>query len=259
MSRRLLLLGLPVDLLPRAEAVEAAAQLVRAGGPHHVVALNPLKLLLARDDPGLAASIRGAALVLVDGAGIAWALRRIHGARPEIVPGCELMEELLRRAPREGWSVYFAGASGAVLERMRKCAAERCPGLAIAGAEQGFFAPGEEEAAARRVVAARPHLLFVGMGAGRQERFIERVRALGGVPLMLGVGGSFDAYTGALPRPPRAVRALRMEWLWRALRQPSRIPRLFRLPRFVALVLRAPRAVSPDPGTMPRPCGKPPS
>jgi N-acetylglucosaminyldiphosphoundecaprenol N-acetyl-beta-D-mannosaminyltransferase len=258
MTRRVTLLGFPLDLLSRDEAVARAAELVREGGARRAVALNPLKLMRARRDPALAESIRRADLVLADGVGIAWAARRLVGERPEVVPGCELMEALLAAAAREGWSVYFLGASPAVNEAMRRDAVFRFPGLVVAGARHGGFGTGEEEEVARAVVAAAPRILFVGMGAGRQEAIVERVARAGGGGLLMGVGGSFDAFTGALPRPPPAVRRAGFEWLWRALRQPSRIPRLFRLPPFVLLVLLAGR-VSPNAGTMPRPCGKSPS
>lgn len=247
-------LGLPVAVVTREELVAAAEEMLRGGGGHHLVALNPLKVMAALRDPALAATIRRAALVFCDGHGIAWAVKRLHGVRAPVIPGCELMEDLLRLADRDGRKIFLVGGRPEVLPRMRRRLEATLPRVRLAGAEHGYFPPERRPALIREILEARPDLLLVGMGAGRQEALIAEVEAGGGLPVMMGVGGSFDAYVGAVRRPPRFVRRVGLEWLWRALRQPSRFPRLLVLPEFVRRVLAARRAVSPDPGRMPPPC-----
>jgi N-acetylglucosaminyldiphosphoundecaprenol N-acetyl-beta-D-mannosaminyltransferase len=232
------ILGLPVDLVRREELLAACPGLVRKGGCHHIVALNPIKVMRAEEEPDLRASIEEAAIVYPDGVGISWALRVLHGVRVPVLPGCELMEEMLALAGRERWRVFLVGARPEVLARMQERLAREHPRAAIAGVMHGYFPDAERAAAVARVVAARPDLLLVAMGAHRQETFVREVAAAGGVPLMLTVGGSFDAYAGALPRPPRWMLRLRLEWLYRLLRQPFRAPRMLALPRFACRVLR---------------------
>jgi N-acetylglucosaminyldiphosphoundecaprenol N-acetyl-beta-D-mannosaminyltransferase len=212
--------------------------MARRGGCHHLVALNPIKVMRALEEPDLRAAIEEAAVVYPDGHGITWALRLLHGERLKALPGCELMEDLLRLAGREGWRVFLVGARPEVLERVEERFAREIPRLEVAGAMHGYFPDEERAAVVARVIAARPHLLLVAMGAHRQEAFVREVAAAGGVPLILTVGGSLDAYSGVVPRPPRWVLNLRLEWLYRLLRQPFRAPRMVALPRFACRVLR---------------------
>jgi N-acetylglucosaminyldiphosphoundecaprenol N-acetyl-beta-D-mannosaminyltransferase len=231
------ILGLPVDLVRREELLAACPGLVRAGGCHHIVALNPIKAMRAQDEPDLRASIEEAAIVYPDGVGISWALRFLYRDRVPVLPGCELMEEMLALAGREQWRVFLVGARPEVLAQVQERLAREHPRAGLAGAMHGYFPDGERAAVVARVVAARPQLLLVAMGAHRQETFVRDVAAKGGVPLVLTVGGSFDAYAGALPRPPRWMLRLRLEWLYRLVRQPFRAPRMLALPRFVAAVV----------------------
>jgi len=238
---RVEVLGLPVDLVDRAELVARGLEAIHHKTPFHMVAINALKSLAAIEDEELARIVREADLVYPDGAGIVWALRRLHGVRVRAVPGCDLMEELLEVADREGLRVHLVGGSQEVAARMAHIVRARLPGVLLTGSSGGYFSGAGWAGAVAAAVEARADLLFVAMGAGRQERFIRDVAAAGGRSLMMGVGGSFDVYAGVVRRAPPWVRGLRLEWLFRALRQPSRIPRILRLPRFVRQVLRAQR------------------
>jgi len=212
--------------------------MARRGGCHHLVALNPIKVMRALEEPELKRAIEEAAVVYPDGVGITWALRLLHGERLKALPGCELMDDLLRLAGRERWRVFLVGARPEVLARVEERFAREIPRLEVAGAMHGYFTEEERPAVVARVIAARPHLLLVAMGAHRQEAFVREVAAAGVVPLVLTVGGSLDAYSGVVPRPPRWVLKLRLEWLYRLLRQPFRAPRMVALPRFACRVLR---------------------
>lgn len=236
--RRTRLLGLPVDLVGREELLQAIPEMARRGGCHHLLALNPIKVMRAMEEPDLRAAIEEAAVVYPDGVGITWALRVLHGVRLAPVPGCELMEDVLRLAGRERWRVFLVGARPEVLGGVEERLAREIPRLEVAGTMHGYFPDAEREAVTARVIAARPHLLLVAMGAARQEAFVRAVAAAGGVPLVLTVGGSLDAYAGFLPRPPRFLLRLRLEWLYRLVRQPFRAPRMLALPRFACRVLR---------------------
>ncbi|MGQ0612357.1 MAG: WecB/TagA/CpsF family glycosyltransferase [Planctomycetaceae bacterium] len=238
---RVEVLGFPVDLVDREALVARGREAMRLGRPFHMVALNALKTLAALEDAELARIVREAELVYPDGVGIVWALRRLHGVRVKAMPGCDLMEEFLAIADREGLRVHLVGGSSEVAGRMARIVRERLPGALLTGSSEGYFTGAGWVAAVAAAVEARADLLLVAMGAGRQERFIRDVAAAGGRSLMMGVGGSFDVYAGAVRRAPPWVRSLRLEWLYRAMRQPSRIPRILRLPGFVRQVLRAQR------------------
>jgi len=236
--RRTSLLGLPIDLVRREDLLAAVPEMARESGCHHLVALNPIKVMRALEEPDLRAAIEEAAVVYPDGVGIAWALRILHGERLPALPGCELMVDLLDLAGREGWRVFLVGARPDVLLGVQERLSREIPRLEVAGAMHGYFPDAERGAVIARVIAARPQLLLVAMGAHRQESFVRDVAAAGVVPIILTVGGSLDAYAGVVPRPPRWILRLRLEWLYRLLRQPFRAPRMVALPRFACRVLR---------------------
>jgi len=232
------LFGVPVDLVRREDLLAAIPEMASGGGCHHLVALNPIKVMRALEEPELLAAIEEAAVVYPDGHGITWALRVLHRERLPALPGCELMIDLLRLAAQQRWRVFLVGARPEVLDKVQARLSRDLPRLEIAGVMHGYFPDSERDAVVARVIAARPRLLLVAMGAHRQEAFVRDVAAAGGVPLVLTVGGSLDAYAGALPRPPRWMLRLRLEWLYRLLRQPWRAPRMVALPRFACRVLR---------------------
>ena len=232
------LLGLPVDLVRREEILHAVPALVRSGRSHHFLALNPIKVMRAQQETELCEGIRQAAIVYPDAVGISWALRVLYGERIEVLPGCELMVDLLRLADRDRMRVALVGARPDVLARMRARIASEWPGLLLVAANDGYFRDAERAVVIRRLLDARPDLLLVAMGAHRQETFVRAVEQVGVVPVIVTVGGGFDAFVGAVPRPPRWLLRLRLEWLYRLVRQPFRAPRMLALPRFACRVLR---------------------
>lgn len=246
---RLRILGAPVDrvsldeAVSRIEALAAGAAAAGAGerpGPARlVVTANPEILFAARTDPELAAILEGADLVVADGVGVVWAARRLGRPVPGRVPGIDLMHRLLARSAARGRRVFFLGARPGVAERAAAAAREGCPGLEVAGVHHGYFGPEEEAAVAAAVRAARPDLLFTGMGAPRDQKWVWRHREALGPVVAVGVGGSFDVLAGAARRAPRWMQHLGLEWLYRLARQPSRWRRMLALPRFAWAVLRA--------------------
>jgi N-acetylglucosaminyldiphosphoundecaprenol N-acetyl-beta-D-mannosaminyltransferase len=242
-SLRARILGVPVDLLSLPEALDAAWRLgasARPGRPALVLTPNPELIMQARAEADLRAVLEAADLCLADGVGVVWAARRRGLAVPGRVPGIDLFQALLGRAAAEGWPVYLLGARADVVAAAARRAAERFPGLRVAGAADGYFAArGEEAAVVAAVARSGARLLFVGLGVPAQERFLYRHRGeFGAVRLGMGVGGSFDVLSGFRRRAPEAVRRLGLEWLWRLGREPSRWRRQLALPRFALAVLR---------------------
>ncbi len=239
------LFGVPVDVVGAADALARARELCRVaspGRPALVFTPNPELIMRCRTEPDLLEVARAPDLALPDGIGVVWALRRAGAAVPGRVPGVEFMAQLLSWAAAEAHPVYFLGARPEVVAQAVERARNRFPGLVVAGARDGYFPAQEGAAVAGAVAASGARLLFVGMGAPAQERFLVAHRAcLGDVRLAMGVGGSLDVLAGVAQRAPRLVRRVGLEWLWRLLREPSRWRRQLALPRFAWAVLRAPR------------------
>jgi N-acetylglucosaminyldiphosphoundecaprenol N-acetyl-beta-D-mannosaminyltransferase len=231
----------PVDAVSFDEALRRSEDLVESGEGGIIAALNPEKVLAAKSDPELLRFLESARLRIPDGIGIVWASRRRGGRVRERVTGVDLFQALVATAARRGWPVYLLGAAPGVAEKAVERLRERYPGLKVAGTHHGYLHSEAEEAnVVEEVRRSGALLLFVAMGSPRQERFLGRHFPSTGARLGMGVGGSFDVVAGLVPRAPRLVRALGLEWLYRTVSQPSRYRRTFSLLRFVRAVLTAP-------------------
>ncbi|MFM7314289.1 MAG: WecB/TagA/CpsF family glycosyltransferase [Cyanobium sp.] len=228
-------LGVPVDVC--ADVLQAALDL-HAGGGGRIVTLNAEMTMAARADADRGAAIAAADLVIADGAGVVWALAR-QGHRMRRSPGIELAWALLQQAERHGWRVALVGASPAVMDALWEKLQQQMPALDLALCVHGY-----QDAAAwpdleRRLVALRPDLVLVALGVPRQETWIHGLEGRQG-GLWMGVGGSFDVWSGAKKRAPRWMGRLQIEWLYRLVQEPSRWRRMLSLPRFAREVLREP-------------------
>jgi N-acetylglucosaminyldiphosphoundecaprenol N-acetyl-beta-D-mannosaminyltransferase len=155
----------------------------------------------------------------------------------ERVTGIELLEALMKQADQHHWNVYLLGAAPDVNRLAAEKLAERYPGARVVGYRDGFFHKDEEEQIVQEIVERKPHLLFVAMGAPKQDQWIASHWLQLQVPLVMGVGGSFDVIAGKVKRAPVLWQKLHLEWMYRLLSQPSRWKRQLAIPRFVWTVL----------------------
>ncbi|WP_027717638.1 WecB/TagA/CpsF family glycosyltransferase [Desulfovirgula thermocuniculi] len=236
--RSINILGARVDAVDLEGAVEKIAAFVREGRPRQVITLNPEILYRAQKEPPLLSLINAADLVTADGVGVVWAAGMCGARLPGRVTGIDLMLALVARAAREGWRVFLLGAAPGVAAEAARRLQERHPGLVVAGTHHGYFSPQEERGVVEEIRAARADLLFVALGAPKQELFIARHKAVLGAKVAMGVGGSFDVLAGKARRAPAWMRRLGLEWLGRLLMEPRRWRRMLVLPRFAGLVLR---------------------
>jgi len=228
-------LGLPLDRVTPGQAlawVMAAARRSAAGRTLSAVSFNPEIVMRAQKDPRVAEAVMEADLRFPDGVGAVWAAGQ-QGIRDlERVPGIELAEKVVEGAAAESLPVYFLGAALGVAEAAAERLKERLPGLVVAGTHHGYFAPEEDAEVAEEVRASGAAILLVAMGAPRQETFVFQQAARLGAGVALGVGGSFDVWSGRTRRAPGWARDMKVEWLWRLARDPKRWRRQAQLPRF---------------------------
>ena len=230
---RIDLLDVPVDRLDMAQALDRVEQFVAERSPHMIVTSDTSSIVRARNDPELQEIMRRADLVTPDGIGVVWMARVLGQPLRERVSGVDLMDGICERASRKGYDVYLLGAAPGVAEQAAANLCRRYPGLRIAGCHHGYFSPGEEPGVVAQIAGSRPDILFVAMGIPKQEKWIRGHLAELGVAVAIGVGGSFDVMAGVVRRAPQWVRALGLEWLYRTVRDPRRIPRLLAIPRFI--------------------------
>jgi N-acetylglucosaminyldiphosphoundecaprenol N-acetyl-beta-D-mannosaminyltransferase len=239
-------LGLPVSVC---EDVLAAAVALHEQGGGQIVTINAEMSMAALADPALEAAIRGADLVIPDGAGVVWALGR-QGIRVRRTPGIELARQLLEHAAAQGWRVALVGSSPKVLDELCHRLVREIPGLKLVMAIHGYGDPRGWPDLERRLLSLNPDLTLVALGVPRQELWIQALpHPL--IGLWMGVGGSFDVWAGAKKRAPRWMGRIHLEWLYRLLQEPTRWRRMLALPAFVRAVLSGspPRPATQRPAT----------
>jgi len=232
------ILGVRVDDATYDDLLAQVDAFVASGQPHQIVTINTEMLVAAHDDPAFRADLNAADLNVADGAGLMLAARLLGHPLRQRVTGSDGIYRLAAHCAERGYRPFFLGAAPGVAEIAAERLVELDPGLEIAGAFAGSPDPGEKGDIIERVRAATPDLLFVAYGVPTEEKWIARNRQRLGVPVMIGVGGSFDFVAGITERAPPWVRKLGLEWFHRLVNEPWRWRRQLALPRFVALVLR---------------------
>lgn len=216
-----------------------ADAMVRAGGAHQICTVNPEFVMEARRNPAFAAVLANADLCTPDGFGLLLAVRYLGTPLRGRVTGVELSARLAALAAVRGYSLFLLGAAPGVADEAAAVLCERNPGLRIAGTFAGSPSLRHEPFLRQLIAAARPDILLVAYGHPRQDLWIARNQPHIGVPVAVGVGGVFDYLAGRVPLAPAPLRRLGLEWLFRLLRQPGRLPRIVdAVPRFVLEVVR---------------------
>lgn len=232
------LLGTTVHAVTLPEALAWVGERIAARTGGYVVTLNGALLVQTAHDPALREVVNGAALVTADGIGVILAARILGVGIVERVAGIDLAVAVCARAAEVGHRVYLLGGGPGVAEATALALRQQHPRLQIVGTHHGYFSSGEEPAVLADIRRARPDVLLVAFGAPRQERWMRRWAGELGVLVSIGVGGSFDVLAGRLPRAPRWMRRVGLEWLYRALREPRRWSVVRTIPALFLLALR---------------------
>ena len=221
---RVELLGLSFDAVTIETAVANCLEFCRTPRTSHtVITANASHLCMTRRDPELAQACRAAQLIVADGMSVVWALRASGQPVPERVAGVDLMARLLGAAGEHGLRVYFLGARREVVTALVETSRVLHPGIEIAGFRDGYFGLDDHLGIVEEIRASRAHILFVGMPSPFKETWCERHRQRLEVPVIMGVGGSFDVLAGFIRRAPRWAQALGLEWFWRLLMEPRKL------------------------------------
>jgi N-acetylglucosaminyldiphosphoundecaprenol N-acetyl-beta-D-mannosaminyltransferase len=214
-----------------------AAWIAAGDRTYQICTVSPEFVMIAQENPDFMGVLREADLCVADGVGLLFAARYVGHTLPERVTGSDGVPLIADRAAREGWKLFLLGAAPGVAERAAARLIAQNPGLQIVGTYAGSPALEEEEAIIQRVNASDADILFVAYGAPRQDQWIARNRDRLDVRVAMGVGGTLDFIAGVVPRAPRWMRRLALEWLFRLIRQPWRWRRMLRIPRFVWAVI----------------------
>ncbi|MEA4902704.1 WecB/TagA/CpsF family glycosyltransferase [Desulfitobacterium sp.] len=228
-------LGVKIDNYTIQETVMRIREAVEKKEQTWVVTANPELIFAAGRDARLKQLINRAQIVTPDGVGVVWAAKRLGHPLPERVTGIDLIESLFPVAAERKWRIFFLGSKPGVAELAARKVTEQYPGI-VCQTQHGYFQPEEQPEIIERIQTFQPQLLLAGLGAPRQEFWIASHLDLATVSI--GVGGSFDALAGLNKRAPQWIRNIRLEWLYRLLKQPQRIKRQMVLPKFAWRVIK---------------------
>lgn len=236
-KQRQKVLGYPVDLVSEQSAIEVVEEAWNNTKSLHVVTLNAEMVVAAQQDQLLDRIIRHAHLIVPDGSGVVFALK-LAGKTVDKLPGIELAAAVVKKAAETNRRVALLGGKPEVMEKLQTVLVEQHPGLNIVAAHDGYWSTDDEDQVVDDLAAAEPDLLLVAMGVPRQEYFLDRWHASFPHAVMIGVGGSFDVWTGTVKRAPALFRRFHLEWLYRLLAEPWRYKRIgSSLPSFAFQVL----------------------
>ncbi len=215
MTQRIDVLGLPVDNLTMNEVIQRIDGFIKSGKPHRITVTNANKLYLTDQHPELLNIVSDSDLVIPEQA-IVIASKLLNRPLKERVSGIELMARLLADAPSKGYRIFLLGARPEVVSRLAEICHGKHKGINIVGYSDGYFGDDGEMAILEKIQALQPHILFVALGSPKQEFWIAQHLKTLGVPVCIGVGGSFDVLSGYKKDAPSWMRC-GLEWLYRLM------------------------------------------
>lgn len=236
-KNRVKILGVPVDMVDREQAMEIFKASFAEAGVTMVVTPNSEIVQNASKDDELKALIGSADLIIPDGIGLVYASKIIGCPLKERVTGIDFLESIIAHLEKTGKSIFFFGSKPGVADAAAEKIMEKYPELKVAGTHHGYFKPEEEAAIVQEINESGADFLCVALGAPKQERFIHDHKAELNVSGAIGVGGSLDVWAGTLKRAPEFYRNHGLEWLYRFIQQPSRYKRMLALPVFMLRVI----------------------
>lgn len=248
-----------VDAITQKEALENIRLFLSSSAGHRIVTLNSEMIVACEEDAQFRDVATTADLVVADGMGVLHAasfLRRkrhkilpdfaslfltifyaicfpkkITDALPEKISGIDLMCAICGSDFAKGKKIYLLGAEEGIARRAGNALKNKYPHIEIAGAEAGIwndFSARDNVELIARINVKSPDIIFVALGAPRQEKWIaENVPELPSVRVAMGVGGSLDVIAGKIRRAPKILQVHGLEWLWRLLQEPKRIKRIY--------------------------------
>lgn len=234
------ILGVNIDKVTEDEALCRAIEFLKGDFAAKIYTPNPEIIMSAQEDEEFKRILNEADLLTADGIGVVYGAKILKNPLPARVAGFDLTCSLLEYLKDKEDGVFLFGAKPGVAEIAAENLKKKYEGLKICGTNDGYFTEEDVPAIIEKINASGARLLLVCLGAKKQEKWISQNAAkLTSVRLCMGVGGTVDVFAGNVKRAPEFFIKLNLEWLYRLLKQPSRIGRYAAIPKFIVAVLRS--------------------
>ncbi len=231
------ILGVLVDHVNMEEALSRLTDWLKEDSAHSVFTPNSEIIMVAHKDPDFCKTLNSGDLIVADGIGVVYASKILKYPLPERVAGFDLSSNLIESVKDGNHSLYFFGGKPGVAELAIKNLTEKYPALSVCGYSDGYFDEAKEKLIIEDIQTKKPDVLFVCLGAPKQEKWIAEHKDELGAKIILGVGGSLDVWAGTVERAPEKYQKGGLEWFYRLMKQPSRFFRMLALPKFGLTVL----------------------
>lgn len=228
------ILGVRVDTFSQAQVLQHIHRYIDSRLPHHIVTVNTEFIMAARKNADFIRALSEADIALADGAGVVLAAKLLGQPIPPRIPGVDFVQALAHEAAKNGWSLFLLGGRDGVAQKTADILTSLNPGLKISAVSES---DPTDSSLVSTIHDSRSTILLVAWGAPKQDVWIHQNKQKLNVPIMMGVGGTFDFLAGKQKRAPKWMRLVGLEWLWRLALEPSRWRRQLALPQTFTLIL----------------------
>lgn len=236
---RVNIMGIGFDPVNEQEALDRVVAFLRLDKTSLVVTPNPEMINEAMQNSELHSVLNSADLVLPDGIGVIYAAKILGKPLNTRVTGVDLMEKVLSYLAKTEKTFFLLGAKEGYAELAANNIELTNKGLRCVGFHHGYFDEKDESKIINMINDSRPHVLFIGLGSPRQEIWANEHKKILNTKVCMCVGGAIDVYAGKVSRAPKWVSRIGFEWLYRTIKQPSRLSRIAKLPGFMLKVVRS--------------------
>ena len=217
------LFGLPLINSTLKDTVDTIVSAAALGERNTLQFINAHCVNIYKKNPDYRDAIHKVDAILPDGSGLKLAGKMANTDNIPNLNGTDLFPLLCEKLSKTAQSLFLFGGKQGIAAATSKNMRNEYPGLKVAGTQHGYFASDEEEAIIEQINASGANIVLVGMGVPQQEIWIEKNRSKLKAPIVMGVGGLFDYYSGRIPRAPLFMRKTGLEWVWRFLCEPRRL------------------------------------
>jgi len=239
-NKRVTILNTEIDVLTVKETIALVEKYINTKTPLHLMGVNADKINEVNSNELMKEIVNKCGIINADGASVIMASKFLKKPLPERVAGVDLMMDLVDLSNKKGYSIYLLGAKQEVVEKTADVLKEKYSNLDIKGIRNGYFKREEWPEISSKIKELNPDLVFVGITSPMKEYVIEFLQNDGNNAVFMGVGGSFDVISGNIPRAPKWMQKMNLEWLFRVMQEPKRLFKRYFVGnwKFVKSVLR---------------------
>ncbi len=227
MNAKVNVVGVLIDNMTMTEAVSGIDAFIETRRPVHVVTPNVDHIVKIQKDAEFRKVYENAGMILADGVPLLWGAWLLETPLKEKISGSDLLPKICEHSVQKNHRLFFLGGRPGAADRAKELLEKKYPGIQIAGTycppfgfEKDDF---ENQKIIRMLLEMKPDILFVGLGAPKQEKWIFQHKHDYQVPVSIGVGASFEFISGMVKRAPLWMQKYSLEWLWRLMSEPGRL------------------------------------